>query len=187
MTQAIKATRHDQHPFLEGSHRMPTTHPEHPTADKRWLLVDLAMQRLDHRPDALIETLHAAQDAFGYLETDTLRYIATRLNLPPSKVYGVTTFYNHFDTKPKGDHTLVVCTGTACHVKGNDRLLAWMNEQYGLRPGETTPDNRLSLVEVRCVGACALAPVILADGQITGKTDLEKTTAIIEEWLDNAS
>ncbi len=159
--------------------------PSPPTTDKRWKLIDLVMQRHDHRPDALIETLHAAQDAFGFLEAETLSYIAARLNLPPSRVYGVTTFYNHFDTQPKGDHTLVVCTGTACHVKGNDQILAWAQARYGLKPGETTPNNRLSLVEVRCVGACALAPVILTDNTLTGKTSFTETTAIIEEWLAN--
>ncbi|MGD9947561.1 MAG: NAD(P)H-dependent oxidoreductase subunit E [Desulfobulbus sp.] len=166
---------------------MPATQAEHLPNDKRWKSIDMAMQRHDFRQDALIETLHAAQDAFGYLDTDTLKYIATRLRVPPSKVYGVTTFYNHFNTKPKGEHTLVVCTGTACHVKGNDRILAWMQEHYQLKPGETTADNRLSLVEVRCVGACALAPVIIPDGSITAKKSFEESTAIIREWLDDAS
>ncbi len=166
---------------------MPTAQPAYPLDDKRWKMIDLAMQRHDYRPDALIETLHAAQDAFGYLDITTLRYIATRLNVPPSKVYGVTTFYNHFNTKPKGNHTLVVCTGTACHVKGNDRILAWMQEHYGLTPGQTSPDNKLSLVEVRCVGACALAPVVISDGAITGKTSFAGTTAIIKEWLGDAA
>ena len=166
---------------------MPTAQPAYPLDDKRWKMIDLAMQRHDYRPDALIETLHAAQDAFGYLDITTLRYIATRLNVPPSKVYGVTTFYNHFNTKPKGNHTLAVCTGTACHVKGNDRILAWMQEHYGLTPGQTSPDNKLSLVEVRCVGACALAPVVISDGAITGKTSFAGTTAIIKEWLGDAA
>lgn len=166
---------------------MPATQPSHLSEDKRRQSVDQIMQRHDYRPDALIETLHAAQDAYGYLDTDTLQYIATRLNVPPSKVFGVTTFYNHFTTKPKGDHTLVVCTGTACHVKGNDRILAWMQERYHLVPGETTTDNRLSLVEVRCVGACALAPIVISDGVITGKKGYEETTAIITKWLNDAS
>lgn len=166
---------------------MPPAQPEHSPEDKRWKMIDLAMQRHDYRPDALIETLHAAQEALGYLDLTTLRTIATRLNIPPSKVYGVTTFYNHFDTRPKGDHTLVVCTGTACHVKGNDRIIAWMRERYGLTPGQTSPDNKLSLVEVRCVGACALAPVIIPDGAITGKTSLADTTALIKEWLGDAA
>ncbi len=165
---------------------MPTVQPDHLVQDRRWKSIDLAMQRHDFRQDALIETLHAAQDAFGYLDTDTLKYIATRLKVPPSKIYGVVTFYNHFNTKPKGAHTLVVCTGTACHVKGNDRVLAWMQEHYKLKPGETTPDNQLSLVEVRCIGACALAPVVIADDNITGKKSFEESTAIIREWLDDA-
>ncbi len=166
---------------------MPDVQAIPPQTDKRWKSIDLAMQLHDYHPDGLIETLHAAQDAFGYLDTDTLSYIATRLQIPPSKVYGVTTFYNHFNTKPKGEHTLTVCTGTACHVKGNDRILTWVKDQYGLTPGQTTEDNRLSLIEVRCVGACALAPVILSDGVITGKTTFEATTAIIKEWLGDAS
>lgn len=157
------------------------------TDDRRWKSIDQAMQRHDYRPDALIETLHAAQDAFGYLDADTLTYISGKLKTPPSKVFGVVTFYNHFTLKPKGEQTLVVCTGTACHVKGNDRIVAWMRERYNLMPGETTPDNRLSLVEVRCVGACALAPVILTDGALAGKKSFEEATTIIREWLGNAT
>lgn len=166
---------------------MPSAQPDHLPEDQRWKMVDRTMQRHDYRPDALIETLHAAQEVFGYLDTATLRTIATQLNIPPSKVYGVTTFYNHFNTQPQGDHTLAVCTGTACHVKGNDRVLAWMHEHYGLTPGRTTPGNTLSLVEVRCVGACALAPVIIADGVLTGKTNFDQTTAHIKEWLGDAA
>lgn len=166
---------------------MPTTRPDCPMTDKRWKAIDQVMQRHDCHPEALIETLHAAQNVFGFLDKDTLRYIATRLNVPPSKVYGVTTFYNHFNTAPRGDHTLVVCTGTACHVKGNDRILTWMKERYHLAPGETTPDNRLSLVEVRCVGACALAPVILTDDTITGKKGFAEATNLIKEWLGDAT
>jgi bidirectional [NiFe] hydrogenase diaphorase subunit len=178
-----------QHPsFATRRNRMVASVSEHLSAgDRRWKDIDQAMQRHDYRPDALIETLHAAQDAFGYLDSVTLAYISSKLKTPPSKVYGVATFYNHFRLKPKGDHTLVVCTGTACHVKGNDRILAWIRDQYSLVPGETTPDNRLSLLEVRCVGACALAPVILPDGAIIGKKNFKEATTIIGEWLGNAT
>jgi len=166
---------------------MPAAHLGPQPEDKRWKIIELAMQRHDYRPEALIETLHAAQSAFGYLDPDTLKYISARLKIPPSKVYGVTTFYNHFNTKPRGEHTLVVCTGTACHVKGNDRILNWMQTRYNLAPGETTPDNRLSLVEVRCLGACALAPVIIPDGAITCQTGFAEATKIITEWLGDAA
>jgi bidirectional [NiFe] hydrogenase diaphorase subunit len=167
---------------------MPASKNNHPaTDDRRWKSIDQAMQRHDYRPDGLIETLHAAQETFGYLDSDTLNYISVKLKTPPSKVFGVVTFYNHFTLKPQGEHSLVVCTGTACHVKGNDRFVAWMRERYNLMPGETTPDNLLSLVEVRCVGACALAPIIITDGAITGKKRFEEATMIVEEWLSNAT
>jgi bidirectional [NiFe] hydrogenase diaphorase subunit len=162
-------------------------HAHHSTYDRRLQLLDRAMQRHDYRSDALIETLHAAQDAFGYLDRNILAYISSRLRMPPAKVFGVATFYNHFHLKPKGDHTLTVCTGTACHIKGNDQVLAWVRDRYQLAPGETTADNRLSLVEVRCVGACALAPVILTDGNLAGKKSFEEATSIIGEWLGDAA
>jgi bidirectional [NiFe] hydrogenase diaphorase subunit len=161
--------------------------PPPPTDDTRWQLVDRVMQRLDYQPSALIETLHAAQDAFGFLDKTTLGYIAARLHLPPAKILGVVTFYNHFTLQPKGEHTLAVCTGTACHLKGKDRVLSWMKERYHLVPGETTADNKLSLVEVRCVGACALAPVMLTDNTLIGKKTFEEATTIIKEWLGDES
>jgi bidirectional [NiFe] hydrogenase diaphorase subunit len=184
----IEYNRQRSPSFALKRRHMPASVNEHlPTDEKRWKSLDRAMQRHDYRPDALIETLHAAQNAFGYLDSETLTYIASKLKTPPSRVFGVVTFYNHFTLKPKGEHTLVVCTGTACHVKGNDRILAWMRDHYDLVPGETTPDNRLSLVEVRCVGACALAPIILLDGSITGKKSLEEATTLIKEWRGDAT
>jgi bidirectional [NiFe] hydrogenase diaphorase subunit len=165
---------------------MHSSEPDHRTEDRQWNAVDRTMQRHDYRPEALIETLHTAQERYGFLDFGTLGRIADRLGVAPSKVLGVATFYNHFRMQPAGEHTLAVCTGTACHVKGNDRILAWAREQFGLSPGETTPDNRLSLVEVRCVGACALAPVIVTDGEIRGKRDFAESTAMIREWLGDA-
>ncbi|MBM9535563.1 NAD(P)H-dependent oxidoreductase subunit E [Desulfobulbus alkaliphilus] len=162
---------------------MPASQPDQSATDKRWKTINLVMQRHDHRPEALIETLHAAQEAFGFLDPETLAYIATQLDVPPAKVYGVTTFYNHFNCSPRGEHFLEICTGTACHVKGTDRIAAWAQEKYGLEPGQTTADNRLSMVEVRCVGACALAPVIITDGTLIGAKTIAETTDLIEEWL----
>ena len=166
---------------------MPRSLPDHRTDDRRWNAVDRTMQRHDYRPEALIETLHTAQERYGFLDPQTLSRIADRLGVAPSKVLGVATFYNHFRMQPAGEHTLAVCTGTACHVKGNDRILVWAREQFGLSPGETTPDKRLSLVEVRCVGACALAPVIITDGEIIGKKSFAESTTAIREWLGDAA
>src|SRR6516162_729830 len=119
---------------------------KHPSGDKRFKLLEVAMKRQQFRPDALIEVLHAAQQLFGYLELDLLLFIARHLKLPPSRVYGVASFYPLFTLKPKGEHTCIVCTGTACYVKGADGLLAAVGEAAHVAPGETTADNRLSLL-----------------------------------------
>ncbi|MDD2462655.1 MAG: NAD(P)H-dependent oxidoreductase subunit E [Desulfobulbus sp.] len=157
------------------------------TDDPRWQRIDAALRIFDSRPDALIEVLHVAQENFGYLDKATLSAIAIKLQLPPAKVFGVATFYNHFQLQPPGLHTLAVCTGTACHLKGNAQLLEWVKEGYGIRPGETTPDNRLSLVEVRCVGACARAPVFLTDDIVLGKKSFEDAISIIARWVGDES
>ena len=157
----------------------------HPTDDKRWKAVDAAMRRHGYKPKALIETLHAVQNTFGYIEEGSLEYIADCLSLPPSKVYGVATFYNLFSMKPAGEHTLVICTGTACYVKGNDKIVDFMKEEYGLEPGETTADNKLSFMAARCVGACGLAPVLIMDGEITGKLKVEEMKTKIREWMNH--
>ncbi len=101
----------------------------HPSGDNRFKLLDAALKRHRYQPDALIEVLHTAQELFGYLKTDLLIYIAQALKLPPSRVYGVATFYHFFSFKPKGDHTCVVCMGTACYVKGADALLSSIQER----------------------------------------------------------
>jgi bidirectional [NiFe] hydrogenase diaphorase subunit len=98
-----------------------------------------------------------------------LLFVAHHLKLPPSRVYGVATFYHLFSLKPKGEHTCVVCTGTACYVKGADELLKTVRELAQIVPGETTADNRLSLVTARCIGACGAAPVVVFDGKVRGQ------------------
>lgn len=161
-----------------------TNLPAQPS-DPRIHAIDQVMRRHDFRADALIETLHVAQETYGYLTRDIMSHIANTLHIPPAKVYGVCTFYNHFSLKPKGEHTLVVCTGTACHIKGNDQVLQWLAQHQHLFPGTTSPDNHLSLVSVRCVGACALAPVLITDETIVGKKTFDEAVAFITEWLDD--
>lgn len=139
------------------------------TTDPRYKAIDLTMKRYQHRQDALIEVLHRAQESFGYLEDDVLLYIARGLKLPLSRVYGVATFYHLFALKPSGVHTCVVCLGTACHVKGSDKLVAALESELGIQMGETTADKQVSLTIARCVGACGIAPVIVIDGEVSGK------------------
>src|SRR5271156_1578756 len=107
------------------------------------------MKRQQYQPDALIEVLHKAQELFGYLDVDVLRTVARGLKLPPSRVYGVATFYHLFSLKPQGAHTCVVCLGTACFVKGADHLLRAVEECAGIKRGETTADKSLSLLTAR--------------------------------------
>jgi bidirectional [NiFe] hydrogenase diaphorase subunit len=129
----------------------------------------MTMKRYQHSPDALIEVLHKAQSAFGYLEEDVLIHIARGLKLPLSRVYGVATFYHLFTLKPSGAHTCVVCLGTACYVKGSSKLVAALEAELGVQMGETTPDGKVSLMAARCLGACGLAPAMVIDGAVTGK------------------
>lgn len=115
-----------------------------------------------------MEVLHKAQDLYGYLDEPLLWHVARALKLPPSRVYGVATFYHLFRLKPRGEHTCLVCTGTACFVKGADKLLAAIEKQYGVRPGQTTADGKLSIVTARCIGACGIAPTVVLDGDTLG-------------------
>jgi bidirectional [NiFe] hydrogenase diaphorase subunit len=143
--------------------------PPHPSGDKRFKLLDVAIKRHQFRQDALIELLHKAQELFGFLEDDVLIYIARSLKAPHSRVYGVATFYNFFKMKPAGEHTCTVCMGTACYVKGAGAILEALEAEHGIQAGETTPDQKLSLVTARCLGACGLAPAVVIDEDLEGK------------------
>jgi bidirectional [NiFe] hydrogenase diaphorase subunit len=155
---------------------------KHPSGDKRFKLLDVAMKRHQSRPDALIEVLHAAQELFGFLDDDVLIYVGRSLGVPLSRVYGVATFYNFFSLKPQGEHTCVVCLGTACYVKGAGALLGAVQAAAGLRAGETSADGRLSLVTARCIGACGLAPAVVLDGEIAGKVTAGDLLARMGQW-----
>jgi bidirectional [NiFe] hydrogenase diaphorase subunit len=141
---------------------------QHPSGDNRLKLLEATMKRLQYQPDALIEVLHKAQELFGYLSNDLLLLIAHSLKLPPSRVYGVATFYHFFSLAPQGAHTCVVCLGTACYVKGASSLLAAVERAAGIKAGSTTPDRQLSLATARCLGACGIAPAAVFDGAVAG-------------------
>ena len=159
----------------------------HPSGDKRFKVLDITMKRNQYCPDTLIEILHKAQKAFGYLEQDVLSYIARELKLPLSHVYGVATFYDLFYLKPGGAHMCSVCMGTACYLKGGSALLETLDREMNLRPGETTSDGQVSLTTARCMGACSMAPAVMFDGKVSGQqtpeTVLEKVKGFIESKL----
>ena len=150
--------------------------------DRRFKRLDVTMKRHQYRADALIEVLHIAQEAFGYLEEDVLEHIAHGLKMPLSKVYGVATFYHLFSLKPGGAHTCVVCMGTACYVKGAGKVMEALQENLGIEAGETTPDAQVSLLSARCIGACGIAPAVVFDGEVGGKLSPAEALAKITDW-----
>jgi bidirectional [NiFe] hydrogenase diaphorase subunit len=158
---------------------IPIPHPE----DKRWRLVVGTMRRHGYAYEALSETLHTVQSAFGYLDLEALRFVAASLRAPLSRVYGVATFYNYFTMKPPGEHACVICLGTACYIKGGGLVLDAVERLTQLAPGETTPNRRLSLLVVRCLGTCGLAPVATFDGQVVARIEPAQATTKIKEWL----
>lgn len=159
----------------------------HPSGDKRFKMLDASMKRHRHQPDALIEVLHTAQELFGHLDNDLLLYIAHSLKLPPSRVYGVATFYHFFTFTPKGAHTCVVCMGTACYVKGAANVLASLEQRVQIHAGETTPDSQLSLLTARCLGACGLAPAVVFDGEVAGNLTPDVALQRVKGWLEHGS
>jgi bidirectional [NiFe] hydrogenase diaphorase subunit len=156
----------------------------HPSGDKRFNILHATIKRHHFQPDALLEVLHAAQELFGYLEDDLLIFVARSLRVPLSRVYGVATFYNFFSLKPKGEHTCVVCMGTACYVKGAGEILSQIEEAYSLKAGETTSDGKLSLLTARCLGACGLAPAVVFDGDVAGKLTASGSLDRLNRWVE---
>lgn len=158
--------------------------PTHPSEDKRFQMLDATIKRHQYQQDALIEILHKAQELFGYLENDLLLYVSHSLRLPPSKVYGVATYYHLFSLAPKGIHRCVVCTGTACYVKGAAVLLSTVEQSAQIHAGETTLDNQLSLSVARCLGACGIAPAVVFDGVVCGHQTPELVSDRLKELLE---
>ena len=155
---------------------------EHASGDKRFKILEVHMKKHQFRQDALIEVLHKAQELFGYLEDDLLLFVSVKLKLPPSRVYGVATFYHFFQLKPQGQHACVVCMGTACYVKGADKIIDAITDQHKIHPGETTADNKLSLLTARCIGACGIAPAVVYDGTVTPRATPESALEQINKW-----
>ena len=160
---------------------------EHASGDKRFKILEAHMKKHQFKHDALIEVLHKAQELFGYLEDDLLLFIAYKLKLPASRVYGVATFYHFFTLKPKGRHTCVVCLGTACYVKGADRVLAAVEKRAKIKAGETSPDNELSLLTARCIGACGIAPAVVYDGTVTPRQTPATALEHVKGWLEHGN
>jgi bidirectional [NiFe] hydrogenase diaphorase subunit len=156
--------------------------PAVPSQDKRWKIVDATMRRTGQHSRGLIETLHTVQEAFGYLDETALRYVAVSLRVPLSRAYGVATFYHFFTLKPAGEHTCVICLGTACYIKGAPQLMDVVKRDLGIAPGETTADRKVSLLSARCIGSCGLAPAVVYDNEIAGKVTPDQLHQQLAKW-----
>ena len=132
-------------------------------------------------PGELINILHEAQSLQGYIPEEMQRLIAAKLGIPASKVYGVVTFYTFFTMTPKGRHPISVCMGTACYVRGAEKILDELKRRLGIDVGETTPDGKFSLDCLRCVGACGLAPVIMIGEKVYGRLQASDIKNILDE------
>ena len=157
---------------------------ELPRTDARIKRIVAEMNKHEKRPDALIEVLHIVEDIFGYVPLGVMVLISHEMKVPPSRVYGVVTFYHFFSLKPKGEHNCLVCLGTACYVKGAQRILDQIEKDFGITAGGTTPDGRLGLQMARCFGSCGLAPAVVLDNEVHAKVDPSGIVKEIREKLE---
>ena len=132
----------------------------------------------------LIQILNEVQEAYGYIPKNAQFAISEYLQMPMAEIYGVITFYSRFTLKPKGKYNIAICLGTACFVKGSEKLLDTAKEALKIKEGETTEDGKFSLEATRCIGACGLAPVFTVNDEVYGKATPELMKKVIQEYKD---
>ena len=149
---------------------------------KKYQELEAYINELEAKPEELIAILHRAQHIFGYLPREVQEFIADKLHINVSKVYGVVTFYSFFTMEKKGKYVINVCLGTACFVRGADKILKEFESKLGIKNGETTADGKFTLSSLRCVGACGLAPVVQVNDKTYGNVTIEDVANILEEY-----
>lgn len=150
-------------------------------ADEKLKTLDAFIKEQDAQEEALISILHKAQELFGYLPSELQLYVARKLDIPAAKVYGVVSFYSYFSQTKRGEFTINVCLGTACFVKGVEKVMHEFSEQLGIKTGETTADGLFTIKDVRCIGACGLAPVVMINEKVYGHVKPDDVGKIIAE------
>ena len=131
--------------------------------------------------DNLIQILNDVQEHYGYIPKHAQKAVSEYLNIPMAEIYGVITFYSRFTLKPKGKYHIAVCLGTACYVKGSQKIMDRLEERLGIKTGETTGDGKFSIEATRCLGACGLAPVFTVNGEVYGKATVQKLDQVLDE------
>ncbi len=142
------------------------------------------MDELDKDQRELIHILHEVQKEFGYVPAQAISQISKQLKISESEIFGVLTFYKAFSLKPRGEHLITICMGTACHVRGAPMILDEFKRKLRIESGETTEDNQFTLETVNCVGACALGPIAIADGEYHGQLKTREVEKIIEKLMN---
>lgn len=150
--------------------------------EEQFRRLDEFIESMPDKQGDLIGVLHKAQEIFGYLPEEVQWHVAEKLDVPCSRVYGVISFYSFFTTKPRGKHVVNVCMGTACYVRGGEKLLHEVQTQLGVKPGETTTDGLFTIDALRCVGACGLAPVMIVDGKVYGRLKPSEANDILNKY-----
>lgn len=151
-------------------------------ADTMFKDLEVFIDSLPTKEGSLIAVLHKAQEMFGYLPKEVQIFVAKKLEIPVSKVYGVITFYSFFTTEPRGENVVNVCLGTACFVRGSGAVLEEVEKELGIKVGETTADNKFTIDTLRCVGACGLAPVVTINNKVYGNVKKDDIKKIIDEY-----
>ena len=146
-------------------------------------LVEIAKKH-ENIPEDILEALHEVQALYGYISDDAQKCLSKYLKVPMSEIYGIITFYSAFSLKPKGKYNIQVCLGTACYVKGSESILTAFEKELGIKCGEITEDGMFSLEDVRCIGACGLAPAIVVNGEVYGKMTTTMVKDIIKKYRE---
>ena len=144
--------------------------------------IDKILKKYDYKKSSLISILQDIQAVNRWLPSEILKYVSEKLNVPLIDVYGLTTFYKSFHLKPRGRHIITVCSGTACHVRGGPKVLQEIENHLNIGVDETTPDKNFTLETVRCLGACALGPLMVVDRMYYGQMNAKKVAPILKKY-----
>ena len=146
--------------------------------------VDRILKKYGYQKSRIIQVLNEIQKIHNYLPREVLQYISQQLKLPLSNIYSIATFYAAFSLKPRGKHLITVCMGTACHVRGAPAVLSRLEERLKIQAGNTTQDNQFTLRTVNCLGACALAPIVVIDDEYHGQTTVSRVDKLLNKYAE---
>lgn len=149
--------------------------------------IENILHKYNYRKSNIIQILQDTQNYYNYLPKKILKYISKELKLPLSTIYSIATFYAAFSLNPRGKHLCTVCMGTACHVRGAPNVLNRIEDRLEIKAGATTKDNMFTLETVNCLGACALAPIVVIDGEYHGQTTINKVDKLIDKYEEKRS